>query len=306
VIIVGAQRSGTTLVRLLLDAHPSIAIGPETAFLQHVAQGVASFTGEGRRRQDGYLVDPDRVEAELVAAWTRVLDAHARAAGASRWGEKSPVHRYHGQAVKRLLPGSQLVAVVRHPAAVAASRGRWGYEQRETVRDWASTVRHHLDDAERFGPARFRLVRFEDLLREPRPTMERLLAFLHEPWDERVLDHASQVPEGVVTDGGTVASAPLDPSRATAWTSEVDHEDLAVLHEEAAEELALVGYSADPTTPVLALPDSPFTDTAPGPDAVGVLRRVVRQHGVQGTVRRAGQQLRALGARGVLDHWRRL
>src|SRR5918992_468724 len=36
--IVGAGRSGTTLLRLMLDAHPDLAIPPETHFLPDVAR----------------------------------------------------------------------------------------------------------------------------------------------------------------------------------------------------------------------------------------------------------------------------
>src|ERR1700726_654613 len=37
-IIVGAPRSGTTLLRLMLDAHPALAIPPETHFLPACAK----------------------------------------------------------------------------------------------------------------------------------------------------------------------------------------------------------------------------------------------------------------------------
>src|SRR4051794_1180691 len=37
VFIVGCARSGTTLLRLMLDSHPSLAIPPETGFLIPIA-----------------------------------------------------------------------------------------------------------------------------------------------------------------------------------------------------------------------------------------------------------------------------
>ncbi|HEV8165823.1 MAG TPA: sulfotransferase, partial [Actinomycetota bacterium] len=43
IFIVGCQRSGTTLLRLILDAHPNISCGPETRFLEDLAR----ITGDG-------------------------------------------------------------------------------------------------------------------------------------------------------------------------------------------------------------------------------------------------------------------
>lgn len=308
IFIVGAQRSGTTLMRLLLDAHPAICVGPETSFLKHVREGAARATGtdRSRKRQDTLAVDRRTIEAELAAAWGRILVANARAHGAARWGDKTPVHRYHGPRIRRLFPGAQVVAVVRHPAAVARSRARWGYEERVTVRDWASTVRHHRNDAQGFGPRRFRLVRYEDLLDDPRTTMADLLVFLNEPWDDAVLDHTAGVEEGTMTDGGTVMSDPLDPSRARAWTEDVDEAMFEVLVEEAAEEMALLGYAPDRDTPVLPLPDNELTERAGPPDPRGALRRAVQQRGAMGLVRRAVEEVRERGPGGAVRRWRRL
>jgi hypothetical protein len=306
IFIVGAQRSGTTLVRLMLDAHPSICIGPETLFVKHVSDGAARATGTDRtrKRQDTFTVGRDGIEAELAAAWARVLAQHAAENGAVRWGEKSPVHRYHGARIKRLFPDAQLLAVVRHPAAVCRSREKWGYETEKTVRDWKRTIRHHLKDAERFGPRQFMLLRYEDLLAQPRETMQQVLAFLGEPWDDAVLDHHTQADQGALTDGGTVMSDPLDPSRALAWTDDVDDEDLALLPQWAAEEMALVGYAADRAHPVLPLPENTLT-RAPEPNPVRSVRRVVEERGAGDLARQALDDVRKLGVAKAVRKWRR-
>lgn len=308
IFIVGAQRSGTTLVRLLLDAHPAICVGPETSFLKHVKDGATRAMGTDRpqKRQDGLAVGQHAIERELAAAWTRILSSHASINGASRWGDKTPVHRYHGPRIRRLFPDAQVVAVVRHPAAVARSRARWGYEAQSTARDWASSVRHHRADAERFGPRNFHLVRYEDLLADPRRVMSDLLAFLDEPWDDAVLDHTAGVEEGRMTDGGTDMSRPLDPERALSWTAEVDDEVLEVLAETAAEEMSMLGYAADRDTPVHPLPDTVLTERAPPPDPLGAAIRVVRRHGVAGLARAVVRDVRQRGLTRAVGRWRRL
>lgn len=308
VFVVGAQRSGTTLLRLLLDSHPRLALGPETAFLKHVAEGAARMEEHhSSRRTETFDVSRDAAEQELAVAWARILASHARSQGAVRWGDKSPVHRYHGARIRRLFPAAQMIAVVRHPAAVALSRDRWGYDHAKTLSDWGATVRRHEDDARRFGAAGFRLVRFEDLLADPRAVMTQVLAFLGEPWDEAVLDHTAGR-ESEVTDGGTNTGEPIDPSRATSWTDDADDELMTLLGTEVPEQMALLGYATSTATPVLELPDSVLTSpprVARG-DTGAALSRALDQHGAAGVARRALVQVRRRGLAGAVKRWREL
>ncbi len=50
-IVVGSPRSGTTLLRFMLDAHPELAIPPETGFLP----AVAKLTGEGGELREAFF-----------------------------------------------------------------------------------------------------------------------------------------------------------------------------------------------------------------------------------------------------------
>jgi len=45
IFIVGCQRSGTTLLRLILDAHPNVSCGPETLFLVALGSVIAAWLG---------------------------------------------------------------------------------------------------------------------------------------------------------------------------------------------------------------------------------------------------------------------
>lgn len=42
IFIVGCQRSGTTMLRLILDSHPRISCGPETRFLEDMERIVGA------------------------------------------------------------------------------------------------------------------------------------------------------------------------------------------------------------------------------------------------------------------------
>ncbi len=101
--------------------------------------------------------------------------------GAVRWGEKTPLHRYHVPRLAQWFPDAQFVGLVRHPGAVAASRERWGYDWEATLRDWRASGRFLLEATELLPPDQVHLLRYEDLVADPRATMQRLLGFLDLP-----------------------------------------------------------------------------------------------------------------------------
>lgn len=302
--MVGAQRSGTTLLRLLLDAHPRLRVGPETGFVRSVGQmGGATAPGRGTPWHDGFDLTQDEIEQQLADAYSALLARDARSHGARRWGEKTPVHRYEGERIQRLFPDAYVIAVVRHPVPVARSRTRWEYPQQETLVDWAASIANHHDDAVRFGPRRFRLVRYENLLADPGATMRALLRFLGERFDEDVLRFHTTHDPTERTDGGTVPAEPLDPARALSWTHDATPEELELARSLAGEQMAAVGYRADAQRPVVAVPTGVFTARGRLAAVGSRARGLVAEQGAAEVVRQAGSELRR---RGVVPTLRRL
>ena len=110
-VIVGSPRSGTTLLRLMLDAHPQLAIPPETGFLA-LGAGLADGAGDALENFCGNIMrhPPDapnwpdfHLSADTLRAELGALDPfdvgaalrafyrmYAARFGKSRWGEKTP------------------------------------------------------------------------------------------------------------------------------------------------------------------------------------------------------------------------
>jgi len=132
-ILVGAPRSGTTLLRFMLDAHPSMAIPPETGFLAAPAlfdcdlSSVAGFhsvvTGfpPDAPAWDDFGLDADDFLNEL-----RVLSPFTPSAGfrtfyrlyaskhrKPRYGDKTPIYCEHLAVVERFLPEARFVHIIR-------------------------------------------------------------------------------------------------------------------------------------------------------------------------------------------------
>src|SRR5829696_2766224 len=111
--IVGAMGSGTTLLRLVLDAHPNIAIPPETGFMRaYDAHRYTPFKASGKdwmKRLGWNDTDRDELLGEL---YDRAFMRYAREHGKERWGEKTPLHTWHIDDMARLFPEARFIGIV--------------------------------------------------------------------------------------------------------------------------------------------------------------------------------------------------
>lgn len=196
IFIVGSGRSGTSLLRALLNAHPRIHLAQESAVVRWLDRWPeldgAAYAAAWARTASGRLHAPEPVDlpagatpAQAIAA---LLGARAAARGKARWGDKTPLHALHLDLLWERFPDARVVAMVRHPVPTVASLRRMPWSSGCVAVDAVlvqHTVRHLVDD-----PRLMRL-KLEDLLADPEAALRRVLAFVDEPWDDRVLDHAA-------------------------------------------------------------------------------------------------------------------
>src|SRR5215208_3505685 len=193
VFVGGCPRSGTTLLRTMLNAHPDIAIPHETRILIEGYRRRAEWGDlakpENRRRVARWVVernesryrrltdDTDELVERMVAAPPTigsVLSAgfglYAERHGKPRWGEKRPSVVLHLDVVFAMFPDARYVNIVRDPrAAVASIRevGRqygWGAHDVPGGTDtWERSARAADRWRRRLGADRFIALRYEDL-----------------------------------------------------------------------------------------------------------------------------------------------
>jgi hypothetical protein len=204
-IIVGVARSGTTLLRLMLDAHPELAIPAETGFIPAVHQLVgagaslrqaffdtvtAAPTWEDLRLSKQELWEGlQQIEPFDVSAGVRCFYAsYARLLGKTRWGDKTPLYGRQLRIIQEVLPEAHFLHIIRDGRDVALSlRGLWfapgdsaaalaqhWCEQIAATREQASTCRHYLE------------IRYEDLIGHTRPVLQQICRFLGLPFDRQM------------------------------------------------------------------------------------------------------------------------
>jgi hypothetical protein len=188
IFIVGCQRSGTTLFRLILDSHPNISCGPETRFLIDMAKITADREWP---RMSRYGLNKQWWYRHIGHFFDEFQKTYAQARGRSRWADKTPVYALHLDFIGDVFPDCLVINVVRNPFAVARShRDTWGIMS--ALRSVGKWVRY-VEAAERFGhrvgSIRYLRVRYEDLTEDLRKEMSRVMEFLGEPWDDALLHH---------------------------------------------------------------------------------------------------------------------
>ena len=233
VFIVGSMRSGSTLLRLILDSHPDIAIGPESGFMSGLA-GVKEVPnwqwGAGWFERLGW--SEEELDERLRVFYDGIFRRYAEQRGKQRWGEKTPFHTSHIDEMARVFPDAVFVGIVRHPGAVAVSlRKKFHYTFSDAVDYWMST-NYDLVRSGSTLSRRFVLIRYEDLLRDGEAVLRELMAAIDEPWHPHLLEHHHvQRAQGAprVAEGSTVTRDAIDPTRADRWIDAVsppDHDPL--------------------------------------------------------------------------------
>jgi Sulfotransferase family len=272
-VIVGAPRSGTTLLRVMLDAHPDLAIPPETGFVLDASR----LRGEGdsvRERlhetitryhtwramgvSGSALADRlRRIEPFDVAEGVRAFyQLYAERFGKRRYGDKTPMYRFHLSELAGLLPEARFIHLIRDGRDVALSvRGFWfapGDDVETIARDWCNGIAAARDQGSRVGG--YIEVRFEDLILGPERELGRVCEFLdlelrpsmlryHETASERLREIGLGKP-GARNPVPRLAAEPPDPSRVARWRRDMTRREKRRFKRAAGDMLRELGYEA--------------------------------------------------------------
>ncbi len=224
IFVLGCARSGTTLLQLMLHAHPRIAIPPETRFLTEAYEQRERF-GDLREPAnvdalvDWIFVDPKQrlvrdlkldveefrtrahqVEPTLGSVLGLVLQMYAERWGKPRWGDKRPSYFKRIDALLAMFPDAQIVHLIRDGRDCVASLQRmpwWGSGSIGAMQNWLAAMQTGARCRRRLRDDQFFELRYEDLVVNPRVELQRLCDFLGEEFDEAMLETSEAARDAV-------------------------------------------------------------------------------------------------------------
>lgn len=211
--IVGCPRSGTTLLRLMVDGHSNLAVPPESHFvvplayprrLRPLLRPVVVEDILPYLSARDWEVDHDEVRsavaraaplsyAELVSA---VFGAYAAAQGKPRWGDKTPRYVDHLPTIAELFPNARFIHLIRDGREVAASLAerRWGPQSAVLgAFVWRRAIRRARAAGRMLG-GRYMELRYEGLVTDTEAQLRRICEFLGEDYEAGMLAYASRDP----------------------------------------------------------------------------------------------------------------
>ena len=275
VFIVGCPRSGTTLLKRLVDAHPQIAITPETHWITRYFEKRTGLTSEGQvtselipklfeyhrfprleiaRDEIEKLIDPGK-QISYADFVTGIFNLYAQRSGKRLVGDKTPGYVRSIPLLHALWPEARFVHIIRDgrdvclsmlqwekTAHTAGSIASWGEDPVSTVALWWEwQVRLGLEGGRPLGPNLYHEIHYNSLVERPADECAALCTFLGLPYDDAMLKFH---------EGRTRADPGLSAKRAWLpttpglrdWRSQMPAEDVERFGAAAGDLLNELGY----------------------------------------------------------------
>lgn len=275
--VVGAPRSGTTLLRLMMDAHPDLAIPPETQFIHNLPlEGENHFNSKDfflktilqGERWPHFQIDAELFQKEILSiknftfseGLRRFYQLYADKFNKKRWGDKNPSYLLEMIRIQQLIPEAHFIHIIRDGRDVALSlRDLWwgpGNNLEAQAAFWQNRIRDGQQQAQ--FCRNYLEIRYENLLLNTHQELQKICSFLHLPYDSQMERYYERAPERLqelvehTDEKGQKRTAyqsihrltqkPPDPSRIGHWKKVMTPEEQARYEKVAGNFLKNLGY----------------------------------------------------------------
>lgn len=283
VFIVGCDRSGTTLLRLMLNQSRVLYITPETEFLTTLNRDRELYGDFSQAYQRYFFIrdlqtnkataktftfqafDLTIAEAETAlkeaaptdffGASKAILKASAAKKNRQRWGDKTPHQVRDITILARAFPDAQFVHMIRdgRDAAISIRKAGWLHGNMLAIAEyWQKQVSAGISAGKKLKDSqdRYYEVYYEQLLQQPETTLKNLCSWLKLEYSPQMLEYHRDANSNIQPEYSNLFKLnhkPLDASRAYAWKHKMSSSDRADFESIARELLQELGYELSGT-----------------------------------------------------------
>jgi hypothetical protein len=286
ILIIGTERSGSNLLRLVLDAHSQIAIPHPPHLMRYLGPLLPRYGDLADERNRRVLVRdattllnrhihpwPHRIDAELVLAAAgpnlfsivaAIYDQFRITEGKARWGCKSTFMVDHVAEVRAQYPDARFVWLVRDARDVACSSKRAVFNPCHpylTALLWRRQQERALATRESFGHRAIHLLRYEDLVSRPELEVRRLCSFVGVPYEPAMLEHhrsTAAQETASLSESWRNAGRPIGVHSVGRYASGLTARERHQVEAVAGDLMRRLGYQVDPLMAAPRLPPLPL------------------------------------------------
>jgi hypothetical protein len=215
VFIIGTERSGTNLLRLILNSHSSIAV-PHPPHIMKFFRPIEPLYGDLRKDNNfrqltndvcrlvelhpyPWEIKPDRgkvflhaKDRNLINIYFEVYNQYLDFTGKKRWACKSTFMIEHVAEILRYYPDARFIYMVRDGRDVAVSAKSSIFNHFHvfyTARRWKREQELGMSWLSKLCPKHIMLVKYEDLIADPLSVTKRICGFLDEHFEDTMLEY---------------------------------------------------------------------------------------------------------------------
>lgn len=272
VFIVGCDRSGTTLLRLMLTQSSTLHIPNESRFARLIynkedygdytqsfersffvrdlqknkaTAKTYTFSIFGLTISKALEVLEEAAPTDSFGAIDALFTASACESGKQSWGDKTPRHINELPLLSEGYPKAKFIHVIRDGRDVAISihKAGWIGNLTEIAEYWCEQVRAGKSYGAVLGNDRYYEIRYEDLVLRPEEELTRLCRWLKIDFSPEMLEYHHGAKNKIHYEHKslfTLNQKPLDPSRIYAWRhtlTDAEVADIEIIQGELLEDL---------------------------------------------------------------------
>ena len=259
--IVGSARSGTTLLRLMLNAHPQVAVPPESRFICEfwtgardvdVSDYLTKLASHKRYQMWDLPVhtvrtemgDRDRISyAEAIDA---TFTAWARVHGKPRWGDKTPRYVECMPLILDLFPDAAFIHLIRDGRDVALSYADVPFGPKTVGKAaalWARRVRTGMEQGRAMEEGHYIEMIYEDLVEDPQGEIKTLCEFIRLGFEPDMLNYTEKARSAMLSTAGELNPHVSEkPHAVRTWQDEMRPEHVEIFEAVAGDVLSELGY----------------------------------------------------------------
>ncbi|CAC35844.1 Protein-tyrosine sulfotransferase A [Caenorhabditis elegans] len=266
IFIGGVPRSGTTLMRAMLDAHPEVRCGEETRVIPRIlnlrSQWKKSEKEWNRLQQAG--VTGEVINNAISSFIMEIMVGHGDRA--PRLCNKDPFTMKSAVYLKELFPNAKYLLMIRDGRATVNSiisrkvtiTGFDLNDFRQCMTKWNAAIQIMVDQCESVGEKNCLKVYYEQLVLHPEAQMRRITEFLDIPWDDKVLHHEQLIGKDIslsnVERSSDQVVKPVNLDALIKWVGTIP-EDVVADMDSVAPMLRRLGYDPNANPPNYGKPD---------------------------------------------------